>query len=109
LEGFRSDEPITRETLAQILVRHAHKPIYVTASSKYYQQEHSGHVYGLFTDVAWDDPSFDVIETAVLSGWIEGKTTENSEFFDKAGSVTRDDFAKRLFTGDYERTDSHTR
>jgi iron complex transport system substrate-binding protein len=109
LESFRSDEPITRENLAAILVRFAHKPIYVTASSKYYQQEHSGHTYGLFTDVAWDDPSFDVIETAVLAGWIEGKTNQTGEFFDKAGSVTRDDFAKAVFLlGDYERTESHT-
>ncbi len=108
LESFRSDEPITRETLAQILVRHAHKPIYVTASSKYYQQEHSGHVYGLFTDVAWDDPSFDAIETAVMAGWMEGKTAESGEFFDREGAVTREEFAKTVFLlGDYQRKETH--
>lgn len=108
LERYRCDELITRENLAQILVRFAHKPIYVTASSKYYQQEHSGHVYGMFSDVTWDNPSFDAVETAVMGGWMEGKTGQNGEFFELEGTVTREELAKAMYLlGDYQRMETH--
>lgn len=108
IDSFRSDELITREGYAAVLVRFAHKQIYVPSSSRYYQQEHSGHTYGMFQDVPWDAPSFDVIETAVLAGLIDGKETESDEFFDPEGLVSMDDLAKTIFIlGDYARQEEH--
>ena len=108
IESYRSDEPITREDLATILVRYTHWQIYVPSSSKYYQQEHSGHTYGLFRDVTWEYPNFDNIETAVLAGWIDGKVNGEDEYFDPEEPVTREELAKAVYVmGDYERQDKH--
>ena len=110
IESFRSDDPVTREDFAKIIVRDTHRQIYVPSSSKYYQQEHSGHVYGLFRDVSWEDPDFDYIETAVLAGLMDGRQDQEGQFFDPEGPVTRDEFAKTVFVmGDYERKDEHIR
>jgi len=108
IEAYRSDEMITREGFATIMVRFTHQQIYVPSSSKYYQQEHSGHTYGLFQDIAWGHRNFDNIETAVLAGLMDGKENENGEYFDPEGLVSREEFAKTIFVmRDYERQDEH--
>lgn len=108
LDSYRSDELITREGYATVLVRSAHRQIYVPSSSRYYTQEHSGHIYGLFQDVPWDHPYFDYIETAVLAGLVDGKENEEGEYFDPEGLVTKDEFAKTIFIlGDFERQANH--
>ncbi len=84
------------------------KQIYIPSSSKYYQEEHSNHTYGLFQDVAWNHPQFDYIETAVLSGLIDGRKNENGEIFDPSDTVSRDEFAKTIYImGNYEKQTDH--
>ena len=110
LDSYRSDEMVTREGFAEIIVRYTHRQIFVPSSSKYYQQEHSGHIYGFFQDVAWDDPSFDYIETAVLAGLMDGKENEAGEYFAPEDLVTKDELAKTVFImGDYEIQNDHTK
>ena len=108
INSFRSDEKISRADYAAILVRTSHRQIYLPSSSKYYQQEHSGHVYGLFQDVSWEDPAFDFIETAVLAGFMDGKENENGEYFDPSGFVTKEELAKSIYIlFDFERQEEH--
>ena len=108
INSFRSDEKISRADYAAILVRYSHRQIYIPSSSKYYQQEHSGHVYGLFQDVSWEDPAFDFIETAVLAGFMDGKENETGEYFDPSGFVTKDELAKSIYIlFDFVRREDH--
>jgi iron complex transport system substrate-binding protein len=108
LDSFRSDELINREGFAEVIVRFTHRQIYVPSSSRYYTQDHSGHTYGLFQDVAWDHPRFDYIETAVLAGLIDIKEDESGEYFDPAALITKDELAKTVYIiGDFERQEGH--
>jgi iron complex transport system substrate-binding protein len=62
----------------------------------------------LFQDVAWDYPNFDYIETAVLAGFIDGRKNESDEYFDPAGPVNKDEFAKAIYIiGNFEKQVDH--
>jgi iron complex transport system substrate-binding protein len=91
IDSYLSDELITREDFAAIIVKYSHKQIYIPSSSRYYKKEHSGHTYGLFQDVAWYDPHFDYIETAVLAGLMDGKENETGEYFDPEDLGTKNE------------------
>lgn len=92
LAKFDSDEPLTREKLAQIAVMYKHKPIFTPASS-YYKEKSASHMYGDFKDVPIGDKSFDYIETAVLSGYMDSA----KENFYPNNEVTREELAQTLF------------
>ncbi len=92
LSKFANKELVTREQMAQMAVMFKHKGIFVP-SSKYYQQTHNGHVYGDFTDVKFTDPAFEYIETAVLSGYMEGKEDK----FYPYQNITREELASVLY------------
>lgn len=91
ISGFNSNDYLTRDKLAKIIVMFKHKPIITPTSSTYNKKK--GHVYGSFKDVDTSSPYFDYIETAVLSGYI--KCNENS--FDPKRKVTRQEFAEVLY------------
>lgn len=91
ISGFNSNEYLTRDKLAKIIVMFKHKPIITPKSSTYKKKK--GHVYGSFEDVDISNPYFDYIETSVLSGYI--KYNENS--FEPKGKVTREEFAEVLY------------
>lgn len=93
---YSSEEKITRELLAEISVKYAHKAIYIP-SSKYYRSEHKGHTYGFFEDVSLDHENFDFIETAVLAGYINSFKIDGTELFYPENKVTRDEFAKTAY------------
>ncbi|MBC8569310.1 ABC transporter substrate-binding protein [Zongyangia hominis] len=104
LAAYENDEAATRRDLANIMVKAAHLPIYVTSSSKYYKQDHKGHVYGWFEDVAWTDPDFDAIETVVTSGYLDWEKDGIKQLFHPEDPVTREELAQAIFLmGDYER------
>ena len=106
LEDYETDQPATRRDLANIMVKAAHLPIYVT-SSRYYQQEHKGHTYGLFEDVEWTDPDFDAIETVVVSGYLDWEKDGEKEYFRPEDLVTREELAQAIFLmGDFEGKDA---
>lgn len=103
LAGYETDTPATRRDLANMMVKSAHLPIYVT-SSKYYQQEHKGHIYGMFEDVDWTDPDFDAIETVVTSGYLDWEREGEKQYFRPEDPVTREELAHAVFLmGDFER------
>jgi iron complex transport system substrate-binding protein len=89
---FDNDKMVSRKEMAEISVKYKHKTIF-TSTSKYYQKKHQGHVYGDFKDVPPGHPYFDYIETAVLSGYMEG----NGINFNPDTPVTREELAKILF------------
>ena len=108
LDSYRSDELITREGYAAVLVRYTHRQIYVPSSSRYYTREHRGHTFGLFQDIPWNHPSFDYVETAVLAGLVDGKENDEGEYFDPDALVTKDEFAKTIYImGEFERQADH--
>jgi len=105
IEGYRSDNDITRREMAEIVVKFKHKNLYVP-SSKYYDSSHKGHTYGFFEDVKYTDESFDYIETAVMSGFMNGFKDNDKEYFYPEKAITRDEFAKIIFVmGDYKNLD----
>lgn len=89
---FANKEVVTRAQMAQMVVMFKHKGIFVP-SSKYYKKSHRGHVYGDFTDVAFTDPAFEYIESAVLSGYMEG---EEDKFYPQT-NITREELASVLY------------
>lgn len=97
LEQFEADTPATKRDLANLLVRAAHLPVYVPSSSKYYTQEHTGHIYGLFEDVTWQDQDFDFIETAAVSGAVGWEADGEKQYFRPDAPVTREMLAKAIF------------
>ena len=108
LTPYQMDRPATRRDLANMLVRAAHLQVYLPSSSSYYQSAHSGHIYGLFEDVTWQDADFDYIEAAVLSGAIEWEAREDGQYFSPEAPVTRDMLARAVFIlYDYRSTQSH--
>ena len=98
LSKFKTDAAITRQEMAEITVKHKHKPVF-TANAKYYKEHyherHEKHVYGGFADVPVNHPYFNYIETAVLSGYIH---CEDRKMFYPEKQVTRDELAHIIFT-----------
>lgn len=86
------DENVTRKEMAEIVCKFKHKEIFVP-SSKYYTSSHRGHVFGDFKDVDVNHPYFDYIETAVLSGYMDGFEDE----FRPDEKITRDELASILY------------
>ncbi len=93
---YNVDEEITREELAEIIVKFKHEPTFIP-TSKYYKKEHKGHTYGMFEDVDMNDEKINFIEAAVTSGYIDGYKENDKEFFYPNNNVTREEFAKVLF------------
>lgn len=97
LSEYRTDTAATRRDMANILVRAHHLPVYVPSSSKYYTQEHKGHIYGRFADASWQDKDFDYIETAVHTGSMPWEQRDGAEYFEPDKLVTRYEAAKAVF------------
>lgn len=97
LDAYMKNDKATRRDFANIVVRSMHLPIYIPYSSKYYQEEHKGHTYGMFKDVPWTDVDFDYIETAVLSGYIPWEKGSEGEYFKPDEPVTREELAQAIF------------
>ncbi|WIF95443.1 ABC transporter substrate-binding protein [Caminicella sporogenes] len=107
LSVYNSDKEITREEIAEIYVKKTHKTIFVPTSS-YYRKKHETHTYGFFKDVPPNHPRFDYIETAVLSGYIDGYKENGEEYFYPEKRVTRDEFAKTVYLiGDFKSKDKN--
>lgn len=109
LSVYETDEPATKRDFANILVRELHIPIYVTSSSKYYETDTEGHIYGLFEDVTWQDEDFDTVETAAMGGYLPYTLEGDRQLFEPEAPVTRDMLAKAVFLlGDFKQTERHT-
>ncbi len=96
LARFNTDQPLNRAQMAEMVVRLQHKPIFVPTSS-YYRKTSKSHTYGTFQDVSVEHPFFDLIETAVISGYMEYETRDGEHWFLPEKPVTREEFAKILF------------
>ena len=107
-DALRNDNIATKQDLAYIIVKISHMPLYVPSSTKYYDTEHEGHIYGMFEDVDWQTEEFDFIETAVMTGAVEEEKSNGKEYFYPGKTVTREDLAKAAITlGNYNVQDSH--
>jgi len=107
IEGYGTENKVTRREMAEIVVMFKHKEIYVP-SSKYYNSSHKGHTYGFFQDVKYTDVYFDYVESAVMSGYMNGFKDGDKEYFYPDRTLTRDEFAKIIFVmGDYKGTDGN--
>jgi iron complex transport system substrate-binding protein len=96
LARFNINQPLSRAQMAEIVVRFQHKSIFVPTSN-YYRRTPKGHIYGTFQDVSVEHPLFDMIETAVVSGYMEYETRNDQDWFLPKEPVTREEFAKILF------------
>jgi iron complex transport system substrate-binding protein len=93
--------------MAEIAVRFKHTPIFVPTSG-YYRKKHRGHTYGTFQDVTINHPRFDFIETAVLSGYLDGTKAAGKDLFSPERNVTRDELARIVFMlHDFEKMEKH--
>lgn len=109
LSGYSRERLATRADWANLIVKSLHLPIYVTSSSKYYQQSNDGHIYGLFADVPWTDENFDAIETVVQAGYVPYTTKDGAQFFFPEENLTREELAKSIFLiGDFEHQEQKT-
>ncbi len=97
LSPYQKDEAADKGDFANIMVRQLHIPIYVTSSSKYYQTDTEGHIYGMFEDVTWKDEDFDYIETAAMGGYIPYVEEGDKQYFKPDAAVTREMLAKAVF------------
>lgn len=97
LSEYQNDVLATKTDLANIIVKGMHLPLYVTSSSKYYQQDHKGHIYGLFADVLWSDKDFDAIETVVQAGYVDWRKEGEKQYYDPQEPVTRETLARTIF------------
>lgn len=104
VSAYQTDAQATRRDLAAIVMRMRHLPIFVPTSSKYYETETKGHIYGMFEDIPWTDADYDAIETAVQSGFVTWREAEDgTQWFDPDAPVTRDALARSVFLmGDFE-------
>ena len=109
ISAYQKEELADKRDFANILVRQLHIPIYVTSSSKYYQTDTKGHIYGMFADVTWQDKDFDYIETAAMGGYIPYTIEGDQQFFQPEAPVTREMLAKAVFIlGDFKRGKHNT-
>jgi iron complex transport system substrate-binding protein len=107
ISKFKIPEAMTREKMAEVVVRFKHKPLFVP-TSRYYRKKHKGHTYGTFKDIDIENPYFDFIETAVLSGYMQGMKEGGNEMFYPDKTVTKDEFARILFMlHDFQKTEDH--
>ena len=93
---YASDEDATRKDVAKMVVFKSGKSFYIP-SSKYYNTEHEGHTHGFFKDVDYKNEYYDYVETAVMSGYMEGFKENSNEFFYPESFLTKDEFAKIIF------------
>ncbi len=108
LSGYNNDETATRLSMANIVVRFKHIPIYLPTSSSYYTTEQRGHTFGLFEDITWEDEDFDYVETAVESGYVSWDKEDDKEYFYPETEITRDELAQTIFVmGDFEDNDAN--
>lgn len=109
ISEYEVDEIANKRDLANIMVRQLHMPIYITSSSKYYQTDTKGHIYGMFSDVTWQDGDFDYIETCAMGGYIPYIEDGEQQYFEPDSNVTREMLAKTIFlTGDFKRKEEKT-
>lgn len=103
--SYNTDEALTRRDFANLSVLYTQKPIFVPTAS-YFRSEYRGHKFGFFEDISELDEDFYFVETAVLSGYLEGKKEELLEYFYPDEKLTKEEFARFLFLiGDYENVD----
>lgn len=101
-EAYKTDEQLTRKDFANLSVLYMKKPIFVPTSS-YFRSEYRGHKFGFFEDVEEMDKDYYFIETAVLSGYIEGDKVDLLEYFYPEDLLTKEEVAKFIFLiGDYK-------
>ncbi|SHK40437.1 ABC transporter substrate-binding protein [Tepidibacter formicigenes] len=107
ISKFSLDEEITRDKMAEIIVRFKNEGIFVP-TSKYYRKKHKRHTYGLFKDVDMNNEYFHFIETAVTSGYMEGFKENNEEYFYPENKISREEFANILFMiGDLKKKENN--
>jgi len=104
ISAYQNEEVADKRDFANIMVRQLHIPIYITSSSKYYQTDTKGHIYGMFNDVTWQDDDFDYIETCAMGGYIPYKQDGENQYYEPDESITREMLAKAVFVlGDFKR------
>lgn len=107
-EDIISSQQLTREIYAELVVKSFHLPIYTPSSSHYYESDYSGHTYGLFEDIYWNDENFDFVETAVIAGLVDSFKVDGKEYFRPNEFVTKDQLAKTIYLrGEYSTMDNH--
>ena len=105
---YKTDEELTRRDFANLSVLYTQKPIFVPTSS-YFNSEYRGHKFGYFEDIFETDDDFYFVETAVLSGYLEGEKEDSLEYFHPDEKLTKEEFAKFLFlVGNFENLDKGT-
>ncbi|MBN2899240.1 MAG: ABC transporter substrate-binding protein [Clostridia bacterium] len=93
---YDKEVALTRRDFANLSVLYAQKPIFVPTSS-YFNSEYRGHKFGYFEDISEADDDYYFVETAVLSGYIEGEKVDQEEYFYPDELLTKEDLAKYIF------------
>lgn len=95
---YANDNAATRRSMANFAATMFHIPMYAETDADYYKQEHEGHSYGKFADVAWTDADFDIIEAVAKNGCMRyDKKADGSELFYPNSPVTREELAQTAY------------
>ena len=95
LDAYQNDNILCRGTFVDIVCRYYHIPMFVNSNMDYYKYERFNHLYGSFTDVTWQNDSFDAVETVVMRSYLKAKKDElGNDYFDMNAPVTREEIAQ---------------
>ncbi len=101
-EQYKTEDLLTRRDFANLSVLYMKRPIFVPTSS-YFRSEYRGHKFGYFEDVDETDEDYYFVETAALSGYLEGSKVDLLEYFYPDELLTKEELAKFIFLiGDYK-------
>lgn len=102
---YDTEDLLTRRDFANLSVLYMKRPIFVPTSS-YFRSDYRGHKFGYFEDIKESDDDYYFVETAVISGYLEGYKEDLLEYFYPEDLFTKEDFAKFIFLiGDYKNLD----
>ncbi len=95
IEWMKSDKPLTREVLAEMIVVYSGVQIFYPDYS-YFSEERSRY-YGDFQDVDSEDEYFQYIETAVGRGILDYQYTVEGSFFGPEEELIKEELAKAVW------------
>lgn len=92
------EKPLTRIIFANILYQNLLLPTYTITKPNYYEHIKYGHIYGSYSDVLFNDPDFNIVETvSMLAYLLPLKDSNGFEYFDKYKLVSLVDLYQFLF------------
>lgn len=99
---YDTEKELSRRAFANLSVLYMKKPIFVP-TARYFRSDYRGHKFGHFQDIFETDEDYYFLETAVISGYLQGYKEDDLEYFYPDQPFTREELAQFIFLiGDYK-------